>query len=590
MPFVPQSILDEIRDRISIASYIGERIPLKKAGRNFKGACPFHTEKTPSFMVSDEKQIYHCFGCGEGGNIFGFVMKYDGVTFPEAVEQLASRAGVILPKKHVSREELDEIHEAAEKKKLLLKINKLVAQFFRQALVSGPKGAPASNYLKSRVIFDDISTQHFLGYADDSWEALTGYLKSKNVPLKLAEELGLVRKREGSDGYYDFFRNRLIFPIVSEHSEVIGFGGRDISGGGLDAPKYMNSPDSTIYHKSHSVYALNVASKSIRQQDSVIIVEGYMDVLALNQKGIMNVVAPLGTALTSGHLRLLMRYSKNMTLLFDGDAAGANAAARSIPTFLEAALIPKVIVLPDGNDPDDWIKEHGKEEFDGLVRDAEPLLVWYIRKRSRACGSDLSKKMRVVSELRPLFRRIRDAVEFGFYRKLVADELAIDESDLVRQLEYSGGSDTGANPPAEGMTGRLKTERLLLALLLEYPDFIRRVADAVDPSCFSDGSYRTLYELFVEKGTDHRLSAGRLIDMVGDEEVISTVHSLSVLEDVCEENAMDVLNDCLKYLARCKLSERLKVITSEIREAEKSGNDEMVFKLMEEKNRLISAA
>jgi DNA primase len=587
MVFYPQSILDEIRNRISIVSYIGEYIPLKKAGRNHKGVCPFHSEKTPSFMVSDEKEIFHCFGCGEGGNIFSFVMKYEGVSFPEAVEQLASKAGVELPKRELSRGQLDQLETAARRRKFLFRVNQLAADFFRSNLLDQEKGDSTRNYLNSRGILNEISTQHFLGYADDSWDALCGYLKNKNVPIQLAQELGLVKQKSGSSECYDFFRGRLIFPIVSHRSEIIGFGGRIlVEGDSGDNAKYLNSPDSLIYHKSYSVYGLNVAAREIRLQDKVIIVEGYMDVLALNQAGIFNVVAPLGTALTTSHIKLLSRYTKNMTLIFDGDSAGAGAAERSLPSFMEVGLMPKTVQLPAGSDPDDWIKEHSKEEFGQLAEDADSLFAWYIKKRAVSCGTDISRKSNLIAELVPFFENVKSSFEFMSYRKLLADVIKTDENDLVKQLEYSGQSKRTLTN--EGVAGKLRTERLLLSLMLEYPGFIPRIIKDISGLHFSDESFRTIFELIMTESKKEKFSVGRLLDVLGDDELVDTVHSMSVSDDAGDENASDVLEDCVKYLVKCRLTERLRVITEEIKVAEESKDEDRVLKLITEKNALVS--
>lgn len=586
MAFYPQSILDEIRDRISISSYIGEHIPLKKAGRNFKGLCPFHSEKTSSFMVSDEKEIFHCFGCGEGGNIFTFVMKFDGLSFSEAVEHLAGRASVALPKNNFSKQEIDKTETIARKKKLLLKINKFVAEFFRANLVQGPRSEQARNYLKSRGILSENSTQHFLGYADDNWDALYKHLEQSKVPLQLAEELGLLRKNRTGE-YFDLFRGRLIFPIVSPRKEVLGFGGRIISGDTKDNAKYINSPDSMIYHKSHSVYGLNVAQQDIRQLDRVIIVEGYMDALALNEAHIGNVVAPLGTALTSGHIRLLGRYTKNMVLIFDGDSAGINAAERSLPSFMEAGLMPKIVVLPDGDDPDDWIKKNSKEEFETLLDKSDTLLAWFIKRRSSLAQVDPARKFKLVSELKPFFNNLKDAVEFKHYRRLISDEFKIDEGDLTAKFEYHGQS---SKSESGHVAGRIKTERILLMLMLEYPELIKQVSDSIDSSFLSDESFRTIFELLVDESKNGRVIVGRLIDRVADDELVGSINTLSAGNRIKKDDSEEALADCLKYLNKTKVSEQLKAITVEIKNAEKNNDEGKILKLITEKNKLIAQA
>nr|HPM42139.1 DNA primase [bacterium] len=296
-----KQLLADIKDRTSIVGYIGERVPLKRAGRNYKGCCPFHNEKTPSFNVSDEKGIFHCFGCGEGGDVIQFVMKFDGLSFAEAVRHLAGRAGVEIPAALDPREAEKE-EESSRKKRYMLRINEIARDWFMGRLVDAKAGAAARKYLQDRGISEEIWKQHFLGYADNSWDALLHHLEEKRAPRDLAEELGLLKRREGG-GCYDFFRDRIIFPIVSARGEVLGFSGRALRAD--EGAKYINSPDSLIYHKSNCVYGMNRAQGPIRAADNAVLVEGNVDLISLHQAGVENVVAPLGTALTAGHVRLL---------------------------------------------------------------------------------------------------------------------------------------------------------------------------------------------------------------------------------------------------------------------------------------------
>ena len=588
MVLYPQSILDEIRDRVSIVSYIGEFVPLKKAGRNHKGVCPFHSEKDASFIVSDVKDFYHCFGCGACGNIFSFVMEFEGLNFPEAVEHLAKRFGVELPKQDLPKSEGARLEQVSKKKKLLFRVNQLAAEFYQGQLNASGPGKKIYNYMKSRGISDELSTQHFLGAADDRWDALALHLKGRNVPLQLAEELGLIRKRPTGD-YYDFLRNRLIFPIISHRSEVLGFGGRIVDAGGEgEMAKYLNSPDSLIYHKSHSVYGLNVAAREIRQKDQVIIVEGYMDALALHQAGVKNVVAPLGTAVTTSHIRLLGRYSKNMVLIFDGDEAGLKAAERTLPSFVESGLMPKIVVLLNGKDPDDFIRENDREAFDALVASSETLLAWMIRRRAQSAGTDISGKVAVIKEMAPYFDRLNNSVEFRFYRQLLADQLRMDESDLLKQLEFKGSGKNSQRAKSGEAVGQWMTERLLLSLLLENPEYVYRVSRIIDAMVFSDASFRTIFELLVEHSGDEKFSAGRLLDIVGDEALVESIQQLSVVSDVEEEQIQEVLEDCIKYLSKRSLTQKLKVITTEIKAAEEAKDTDRVTRLMSEKSKLLT--
>jgi len=416
----PQTILDEIKDKVSIAALISERVPLKKAGRNFKGNCPFHSEKTPSFMVSDEKQIYHCFGCGEGGNVFNFFMKFDNISFPEAVEMLAERSSVTLPKPEKSAAVSQKEDALTRKRKWAYRLNQIVTEYFHNNLKDPKVGADAANYLKSREIIPEKIAQHFLGYAEDRWDGLVSHLKEKQVPLDLATELGLIKKRNSGDGYYDFFRHRIVCPVITPGyakgnqpgaGRVVAFSGRTFgkpktSEGREDPAKYLNSPDSVVYHKSYTVFGLNVAIEAIRKTDLIVIVEGNLDVLRLHQEGILNVVAPLGTAVTSGHVSLLKRYTKNFVVIFDGDEAGKKAAFRSLPVFLEAGLIPKAVMMPEGEDPDSFVLKNGAEKFGKLIENAQVLFECVIDDTVERLGKGTDGKVKVVEELKPLFASV----------------------------------------------------------------------------------------------------------------------------------------------------------------------------------------
>jgi len=581
MAFYPQSILDEIRSRVSIVSYIGEHIPLKRAGRNYRGLCPFHAEKTPSFMVSDEKEIFHCFGCGEGGNIFSFVMKYEGLSFSEAVERLAERAGVTLPKDLPKGKDLD----SREERKKLLKVNLIAANFFRRCLADLKIGADARNYLKRRGISEAISKQHLLGYADEAWDSLYKHLTSKGVPERYCTMLGLARKRE--DGrYYDLFRGRVIFPIITPRSEVIGFGGRVIAKDSEGA-KYINSPDSPIYHKAHSVYGLNVAHAEIRRLDQVIIVEGYMDLLSLNEAGIFNVVASLGTALTTGQVRMLSRYTKNLVLLFDGDAAGIKAAERSLASFIEVGLMPKVVILPDGDDPDEWIRKHNKGMFEELIASAEPLMVWFIKRKATSVKPlDPASRAAFMVEVGGYLKGIKDPVEFAGYRKVLADTLMADESDIVSWITFKGGGHAFSDE-AVGVGGRSKAERLLIEILLNHPTYVDEAKSHIDAAIFSDESFKAIFEILVNNSCNGEISPGKILDMVEDEELANEIHFLSAADEIDASVAHKTMMDCIAYLKRCVIDEQLAAVTQMIKKAEASGNSDEVMKLIAKKHELL---
>lgn len=584
-----QSILSDIRDRIPIVSFIGERIPLKKAGRNYKGSCPFHQEKTPSFMVSDEKQIYHCFGCGEGGDIFKFLMKFEGLTFAESVHQLAGRAGVELPKDVFSKDPDEEI---ARKKKWCYRLNQLAAEHFHNQL-KGSSGAAARNYLKSRTIFDETWTQLFLGYAEKGWDGLIRHLEEKKVPLELAAELGLIKKRSESSGYYDFFRGRLMFPIVSPRGEILGFSGRALDESDKEAAKYLNSPDSIIYHKSNCVFGLNLAQDAIRKSDQLILVEGNIDLVSLYQAGIENVVAPLGTALTSGHIRLLSRYSKNVVVIFDGDEAGSKAAVRALPLFIEADLTPRAVAMPGGEDPDSFVKKQGAQKLKTLLDNAPTLFEHVVDVIAAGTTDDTAGKIGAMQKIVPLLREVKDAVALGIYRGYAAKKLKMKEDILRDALNKSSSGrsfkfDVPKTAAGKDVDAGFRAERLLIETLVAKPSLVPLVYGRLKPDQLSDRSCRTIVDLiFGEYSSGGGTDFNRLLDGIADPELAEDIRSIAIRTNLTDEaDAKQVVEDCLGAIEERPLAQKIDRISEEIRDAESEGNDALLFELLAKKRDL----
>jgi DNA primase len=351
MALIPNDIIDEIKNRANIVDVIGRSIQLKRSGTNFSAVCPFHKENTPSFMVSPQKQIFHCFGCHVGGNVFSFVMEYDKLSFVEAVRKIAADTGFDMSKVKLVAS------KSNDKRDLYYETNESAAQFFQAALSADQ---PAQAYFASRHVSAEIQQKFRLGYAPTTWDALCKHIQPDHIPLAI--ELGLCIKK---DRIYDRFRQRLIYPIFDVNGHIVGFGGRRINE--EQTPKYLNSPESAIYNKSYVLYGLNYALNGIRQEKSCIFVEGYMDVLRCHQFGIENVVATSGTALTTAHARLISRYCKKVYLIFDSDEAGLQAMIRSIPILLGQSLDLFIVPIPKGHDPDSVLLKYGREKFEELL-------------------------------------------------------------------------------------------------------------------------------------------------------------------------------------------------------------------------------
>jgi DNA primase len=371
---IPEEILTRIRERANIVEIVGAHVGLRRVGRNHIGLCPFHSEKTPSFTVNEDRGIFHCFGCGAGGNVFSFLMRLEGTPFPEIVERLARQYGVELP-------ERGEDDPALRQREALFRMNDQVARFFHRYLWDSAEAAPARDYLEERGIGREVADRFLLGYAPARADSLVRKLRDGGQSLESAVRLGLIRERREGGGHYDLFRARLTFPITDSSGRVVGFGSRSVPGTPSatgDLPKYLNSPETPLYRKGSHLYGLAGARDAIRRADRVLVVEGYFDVLALAQAGIGHVVASLGTALTLGQLEVVKRFTRNVVAFFDGDNAGRAAAEKSLPIFFEAGLWGRAAFLPGADDPDTFVRREGADAALALIGRAIPLFEFYL--------------------------------------------------------------------------------------------------------------------------------------------------------------------------------------------------------------------
>src|SRR5919109_1805301 len=487
--YIPQDIIEEIRRRNDIVEVISEYLPLKGGGGNYKALCPFHSEKTPSFTVTRQKQIFHCFGCGVGGNIFHFIMKYEHLSFPEAVGYLAKRAGVTLPKPrlHAASSPLD------AHKEQLYAMNELAAKYFHQRLLNTPQGEKAHNYLRARGIAQQSIERFQLGYAPAGWDGLGRYAMERGFQPQLLAEVGLGKARDDGRGFYDRFRDRVMFPICNVTGRVVALGGRLLDNR-PEAPKYLNSPETAIYKKGMLLYGLHLAKQPIRAEGRVLIVEGYLDLISLFQAGIEHVVATLGTALTRSHVRLLRAYANEAVLVFDGDTAGRSAALRgkeyflqghvryflpsayvsSLQGALEGDLHAKVVLLPQGHDPDTFVRTEGRDAMLAKVREAQPFIEFLLD--AEADGHDLASvqgKLAYVRKLLPLIVNLGNEVERTEYLSELVRRTGIAPSALAAELRKLRQGAPGAAPTAEThYFPRLGPERLLVQLLLLHRAWI----------------------------------------------------------------------------------------------------------------------
>lgn len=557
----------EVRERASVVEVLSDFLTLRKVGRNYLGLCPFHAEKTPSFTVNEEKGIFHCFGCGVGGNVFHFLMQYDHLTFPEAVERVGRRYGIV-----VQSSERPGAKRAGEERETLYRLNERAAAYFHEALFGRPEGKRALDYLKSRGVDEGSARRFFLGYAHPASLGLAELLKKENLSLKDAVRLGLVSDR-GSGHYGDKFLDRLIFPIVNPAGKTVGFGGRVI-GDGL--PKYLNSAETPLFRKGSNLYGLYQAREAIRKTDRVVIVEGYLDVIALSQFNIAYAVATLGTALTPDHVRILGRYTRNIIALFDGDEAGGKAAARSFEIFLEGGLLGKAAFVPKGEDPDTFVHSKGKEAMESVIDQAVPLADYYFSWLEAQYGRGLEGKSQIAKEIGRVLSKVRNPFELDILVRRAVDLLGIREELLrlhARPMESRVGFPPSRAQPKEDPKEGI-TERTLMSLVLRFPSMMEILAREEDVHSLVGSRWRELFERIVlqwkESGSvdGARLAQGLTADQA------SQISALILEgESIPEEESGKMTADCLAHLRKQYLKARGKDLLRAIRIAEEKKDE-----------------
>ena len=519
MPYYSDELIEEVRSRNDIVDVIGGYVRLQKKGSTYFGLCPFHNEKTGSFSVSPGKQMYYCFGCGAGGNVFTFLMQYENFTFGEAMQQLADRVGIELPQQEMTSAQKRE----ADKRARLLEINKEAAMYFYRLLRS-PRGQNAYQYFKKRELSDETMQRFGLGYSNQYSDDLYRYLRSKGYDDQILKETGLVTIDEVRGGH-DKFWNRAMFPIMDVHNRVIGFGGRVMGDG---EPKYLNSPETKIFDKSRNLYGLNIARSTRKNQ--LLLCEGYMDVIALHQAGFDNAVASLGTALTSGHANLLKRYTKEVYLTYDSDGAGVKAALRAIPILKEVGIVTKVINMRPYKDPDEFIKALGAEEYQKRIDEAENSFLFEIRiMESQHDMNDPESKTAFYNEVAKKLLGFSEELERNNYIEAVADKYQIGFDNLrklVNQLAMKDGLSREHTPLKTGIhenkkkeDGMKQSQKLLLTWLIEDPRLFGKVEKLITADDFTEELYhRVAQELFAQYDRDKNVNPAQIISLFQEEE------------------------------------------------------------------------
>lgn len=519
MPLFSDEIIEEVRSANDIVDVISEYVPLKKKGSDYAGLCPFHNEKSPSFYVSPDTQLYYCFGCGAGGTVFTFLMQYENYSFPEAMQVLAKRAGIELPQQEMNSRQ----RRAADRRSRLLEINKEAAKYYFHLLYS-PRGRQALEYFHKRELSDETIRHFGLGYSDKYSNDLYQYLKRKGYPDEMLKDSGLVTFRDGR-GPADKFWNRAMFPIMDANSRVIGFGGRVMGDG---QPKYLNSPETDIFDKSRNLYGLNFARRSRRPQ--MLLCEGYMDVIALHQAGFTNAVASLGTSFTSGHAGLLKRYTNEVYLTFDSDGAGIKAALRAIPILKEAGLTAKVISMKPHKDPDEFIKALGADSYQQRIDQAENSFLFEVRMLEQSFDlQDPESRTAFFRQVSDRILTFEDNLERDNYIRAVAQRYQIryeDLRDMVRSEGVQDGIVRRRKPLRSGIhrkekereDGYQKMQRLLLAWMTELPELFDTVGNYITTEDFTDPLYRTIAEMLLEQYRQGKIEPARIINHFEEEE------------------------------------------------------------------------
>ncbi|MGN0341424.1 MAG: DNA primase [Roseburia sp.] len=519
MAYYSEELIEEVRSRSDIVDVISGYVRLTKKGSTYFGLCPFHNEKTGSFSVSPNKQMYYCFGCGAGGNVFTFLMQYENYTFPEAMQALAQRAGVELPKQEQSAEAKKE----SDKRQILLEINKEAAKYYYMLLHS-ERGSGALAYFKKRELSDETIKKFGLGYSDKYSDDLYRYLRKKGYSDEILKESGLVGYDERRGGH-DKFWNRAMFPIMDVHNKVIGFGGRVMGDG---EPKYLNSPETKIFDKSRNLYGLNFARQS--REPRMLLCEGYMDVIALHQAGFDNAVAALGTAFTSGHASLLKRYTKEVYLTFDSDGAGIRAALRAIPILKEVGLSAKVINMKPYKDPDEFIKALGAEEYRKRIEEAENSFLFEIRILQQDYDmKDPESKTAFYNEVAKKLLTFTEELERNNYIEAVAEKYQIGYENLKKLVEYfgtRGGLVRERTPLKSGKSeqkhkkedGMLQSQKLLLTWLIEHEKLYGNIKDIITPEDFTEELYQKTARMLYEQKEQGNVNPALIISRFEDEE------------------------------------------------------------------------
>ncbi len=584
-----EEVKNRIRDTADIAQVIGEVVELRKAGSRYTGLCPFHAEKTPSFSVNPQGQFFHCFGCGESGDVFSFMMKYHRLSFPEALKELARRYHIDLPEPRLSDADRKRIRE----RDLLYRVNREAAAIFRQYLLESPAAEQARHYLAERGVPEEVAEVFGLGFTPDpstaGWSFVISRLQAMHLPVAVIEKAGLAVKKDRG-GHYDRFRDRIMFPIHNVSGQVVAFGGRILGEG---QPKYMNSPESPVFNKSRLLFGLFQHRETIRQCRRALVVEGNFDLVLLAVHNIKNVVAPLGTALTREHIRMLRGYCDEVVLLFDGDSAGLKAAMRSVPFFLAEQVDARIAVLPDGHDPDSFVREKGAGGVEDLVEKASPLAEFVFDALARRHGMTLDGKGRIVGELQQIVAAADDAVQRSLMVSHFSEMLGLAPAQFEAGLRGTPAKRPQAERSSrESLRDLPRKQRQLIDFLILYPEYFPQLLEAGVEKVISNQEIMHIFSCLKELSRQGHLTPDRLLTALPEESggrryvaELLIAGSPGSAEDPGQE-ARQMCSEVLRWLQAEMRQQEGAGLQEQINEAQRSGDTELLMKLLARKQEM----
>ena len=580
------SAIADIKARLSIVDFIQGFVSLKKSGKNHIGLCPFHDDNNPSMHVNDEKGFFHCFSCGAGGDVFGFLMRYSNIGFREALKELAAKAGVRLPAPAPRTKSARKKEAAAGR---FFEVNSLVSSFYsRNLLASGKNSAQAREYLESRGVTSEVIKEFDLGFVPESWDALMKFASRNNIGIGELEELGLVVARESGSGHYDRFRNRIIFPINEITGRICGFGGRILGEDGPGQPKYMNSPESPVFDKKNVLYGLYHSKNEIGRRRKAVLVEGYMDFIKLYANGIRNVVATLGTAFTNEHARLLRRFCEEVVIVYDGDVAGIRSAVRAGEILLEQGISSSICRIPDGLDPDDYLEAHGPESLGELIEDAVDVSDFIIddtftRYREKKMSSGESIRF-----LADMVSKIKDPVRRAEAVSRATGVFGIRESEFLSLVKSpEPGKNRGSLAPAALVPEKSIHEREIVRILLKFPGLLSAEKIENIEKHFENGDLKVILKRVGEGEFTEISSLMSSFEEIEMQQLLSELIFSS--DDLIDETTSEkILNDCVRELELRDIAFKRNEVIDRIRKQSDSSDKSLERELVEQYRDLVS--